>query len=70
MYPPRKLAFISGVFAIGIFGLVSMMILPSLAEPAVVISPTCGPHEPGFNIVINANGFKPNSTCRGSVCRI
>jgi hypothetical protein len=32
------------------------------AEPKVDISPTCGPHEPGFNIVINANGFMPNST--------
>ena len=29
--------------------------------PRVQISPTCGPADPGFNIVINANGFSPNS---------
>lgn len=31
------------------------------AVPSVQIIPTCGPADPGFNIVINANGFTPNS---------
>lgn len=62
MYPLRKLAFVSAVFAFGIFGLVDILALSAFAEPMVNISPTCGPHEPGFNIVINANGFAPNST--------
>jgi hypothetical protein len=62
MYPLRKLAFVSAVFAFGIFGLVGMLALSAFAEPKVDISPTCGPHEPGFNIVINANGFKSKST--------
>jgi hypothetical protein len=61
MHSVRYLAFISGIFAFGIFGLVSIVSLPVFAEPIVDVSPTCGPHEPGFNIVINANGFKPNS---------
>lgn len=29
--------------------------------PLVQVSPTCGPADPGFNIVINVNGFGPNS---------
>ena len=29
--------------------------------PRVHISPTCGPANPGFNIVIISNGFSPNS---------
>ena len=29
--------------------------------PIVQVSPTCGPADPGFNMVINANGFAPNS---------
>jgi hypothetical protein len=62
MYPLRKLAFVSAVFAFGIFGLVGMLAFSAFAEPKVDISPTCGPHEPGFNIVINANGFKSKST--------
>jgi hypothetical protein len=62
MYPIGKLAFISGIFAFGIFGLGSTMVFTAFAKPAVDISPTCGPHEPGFNIVINANGFAPNNT--------
>ena len=62
MYPLRKLAFVSAVFAFGIFGLVGILVLSAFGEPKVDISPTCGPHEPGFNIVINANGFKPSST--------
>ena len=48
--------------AIGLSSLASVFLLSAFAEPKVDISPTCGPSEPGFNIVINANGFKPNST--------
>lgn len=62
MYHLRSLAFTTVVFAFGIFGLASMSILTVFAEPKVDISPTCGPHEPGFNIVMNVNGFMPNST--------
>jgi len=50
------------VFAIGFFGLSGILVLSAFAEPKVDISPTCGPAEPGFNIVINANGFTPNGT--------
>jgi hypothetical protein len=57
-----KLAFTTTVFALGIFTLTNITILTAFAEPKVDISPTCGPHEPGFNIVINANGFTSNST--------
>ena len=39
-----------------------MTVLTAFANPKVDVSPTCGPHEPGFNIVINANGFTSNST--------
>ena len=62
MFKIRRLAFTTVVFAFGIFGLASIGIMAVFAEPQVDISPTCGPHEPGFNIVINANGFKGNST--------
>ena len=62
MYPLRSLAITAVVFAFGILGLASISILTVFAEPKVDISPTCGPHEPGFNIVMNANGFMPNST--------
>jgi hypothetical protein len=62
MYHLRGLVFTTVVFAFGIFGLANMSIMSAFAEPKVDISPTCGPHEPGFNIVINANGFMPNST--------
>ena len=62
MYHLRSLAITTVVFAFGILGLASMSILTVFAEPKVDISPTCGPHEPGFNIVMNVNGFMPNST--------
>ena len=62
MYHLRGLVFTTVVFAFGIFGLANISIMSVFAEPKVDISPTCGPHEPGFNIVINANGFMPNST--------
>jgi hypothetical protein len=58
----RKLMLTGALFAFGIFGFGGMSVLPVFAEPKVDISPTCGPHEPGFNIVMNANGFKANST--------
>ena len=62
MYQLRSLAFTTVVFAFGILGIANISILTVYADPKVDISPTCGPHEPGFNIVINANGFMPNST--------
>lgn len=62
MYHSRSLTFTTIVCAFAIFGIASISNMSVLAEPKVDISPTCGPHEPGFNIVINANGFMPNST--------
>lgn len=62
MYHLRSFAITTVLIAFGIFGLASISILTVFAEPKVDISPTCGPHEPGFNIVMNANGFMPNST--------
>jgi hypothetical protein len=58
----NRLLLISGLFAFGIFGLTSIFVFSASAEPQVNISPTCGPADPGFNIVMNANGFKANST--------
>lgn len=58
----RKFVFTGALFAFGILSFGGMIVLPAFAEPKVDISPTCGPHEPGFNIVINANGFTANST--------
>ena len=62
MYQMRKLAITIVVFAFAIFGLASISVMTAFAEPIVNISPTCGPHEPGFNIVMNTNGFTGNST--------
>jgi hypothetical protein len=56
-----RLLSVSGLFAFGIFGLAGIIASTAFAEPKVAISPTCGPPDPGFNIVMNANGFKPNS---------
>lgn len=56
-----KFSFICAVAALGIFSLTSIMFLTTFAEPKVDLSPTCGPAEPGFNVVMNVNGFKPNS---------
>jgi len=58
----KKLAFTTIGFAFSLFSLAGMFVSNAFAEPKVDISPTCGPAEPGFNIVINANGFKGNST--------
>ena len=57
-----KLRFISVMLGAAIIGVALACIPAILADPVVDISPTCGPSEPGFNIVINANGFSPNST--------
>lgn len=62
MYKIKKLAFITAVLFFGIFAGAFITFPAVSAELLIDISPTCGPHEPGFNIVINANGFKPNST--------
>ena len=62
MYRIEKFGFISTAFVFVFFGLASIILLTVFAEPKLEVSPTCGPAEPGFNIVINANGFKPNST--------
>jgi len=51
-----------GSLVFGMFAIASTFTLSSFAEPMLDVSPTCGPSDPGFNIVINANGFKPNST--------
>jgi hypothetical protein len=56
-----RLLFVFGLFAFGIFGSAAIFVSTAFAEPKVAISPSCGPHEPGFNIVMNANGFKANS---------
>jgi hypothetical protein len=48
----------------GILVVFSMIICgnpPVFGVPIVQVSPTCGPADPGFNMVINANGFAPNS---------
>jgi hypothetical protein len=62
MFNMKKFAFPSLVLILSMFCLGSVSVLNAFAEPKVDISPTCGPAEPGFNIVINANGFKANST--------
>ena len=62
MYHLKKFAFTALVFTLGMFSLGSVLVFNVFAEPKVDVSPTCGPAEPGFNIVINANGFKANST--------
>jgi hypothetical protein len=61
MYYLKKLAIIVAISTFSIFGAANIAMMAAFAEPIVDISPTCGPHEPGFNIVINANGFKANS---------
>ena len=62
MFKMKKFAFTTLVFTLSMFSLGGVSVLNAFAEPKVDISPTCGPAEPGFNIVINANGFKANST--------
>ena len=62
MFNMKKFAFTTLVFTLAMFSLGGVLVLNVFAEPKVDISPTCGPADPGFNIVINANGFKANST--------
>jgi len=62
MFWVGKLAFVYGVVALGIFGLVTRSVYAAFVKPVVDLSPTCGPAEPGFNTVINTNGFPPNGT--------
>ena len=57
----KKLAFTTIGFTFGLFSLAGIFVLGASAEPRVDISPSCGPADPGFNIVMNINGFKPNS---------
>jgi hypothetical protein len=35
---------------------------PMGEQPIVSVDPPCGPGDPGFNVVVTANGFKPDST--------
>jgi len=62
MYTLKRIAFTASIFSFSIFAAAYISILAAFAEPIVDISPTCGPAEPGFNIVMNVNGFTPNST--------
>lgn len=62
MYIVKKSLVTALVFALSILGIAIVNVNSTFAEPKVEISPTCGPNEPGFNIVINANGFMPNGT--------
>jgi hypothetical protein len=62
MFWVGKLAFIYGVVGIRIFGLVTRSVFEAFVKPPVDLSPTCGPAELGFNIVIYANGFATNRT--------
>jgi hypothetical protein len=62
MFRIGKLAFIYGVAALGIFGPLTRSVFASFVKPAVHLSPTCRPTEPGFNILINTNGFSPNGS--------
>jgi hypothetical protein len=61
MYQTSKKVFAIALFIFGVLALANLSIYV-YAEPKVEISPTCGPNDPGFNIVINANGFLSNST--------
>ena len=49
----------SGILVV--FGMIMCGIPHVFGLPIVQVSPTCGPADPGFNIVINANGFAPTS---------
>ena len=53
-----------GLSGVGIFVVLGMVIGSNslvFGLPIVNVSPICGLADPGFNIVINANGFAPNS---------
>lgn len=59
MIVPIALKCISGV-ALGIFLVTTVLHLSAYAKPDFSISPTCGPKS-GFNINMNAKGFKADS---------
>lgn len=42
-------------------------IVQTPSGPRVYIDPSCGPASPGFNVVVNANGFRPNSNVNWKV---
>jgi hypothetical protein len=62
MFWTGKLAFIYGLVALGIFGLVTRSVFGAFVKPPVDLAPTCGCAEPGFNIIKNTNGFSPNGS--------
>jgi hypothetical protein len=53
--------------AVSLFGVLVIFTMVIFGNPLVFalpvakVSPTCGPADPGFNMVINANGFGSNS---------
>jgi hypothetical protein len=51
----------SGAGILVVFSMIIWGNPPVFGVPIVQVSPTCGPADPGFNMVINANGFAPNS---------
>ncbi len=52
---------LSSVGILVIFGMIVYNNSPVFGAPIVQVSPSCGPADPGFSIVIDANGFAPNS---------
>ena len=52
---------VSSVAILVVFSMIICGNPPVFGIPIVQVSPTCGPADPGFNMVINANGFAPNS---------
>ena len=51
----------SGFGILVVFAFIIYSSAPVFGVPIAQVSPTCGPADPGFNIVINANGFAPTS---------
>ena len=60
MYDERKAMWIL-VISVMIFLLHTNSMFNVFGEPALLISPSCGPAKPGFNIQVNATGFRPNT---------
>ena len=58
---PTAIIFICGI-ALGIFLVTNIITINAYAKSGqgVSISPSCGPKS-GFNVLVKANGFKPNS---------
>jgi hypothetical protein len=50
-----------GLVILVVFSFIAYNNSPVFGVPLVHVSPNCGPADPGFNMVINANGFAPNS---------